>query len=73
MCTAMMALKVYWELQIEKKWDRNTLELALSLYMLKNVPLSVLEVSHELNPLHEEDIKRILNELRAEGGTLLYP
>ena len=51
-----------------KRWDRNTLELALSLYMLKNVPLSVLEVSHELNPLHEEDIKRILNELRAEGG-----
>ena len=51
-----------------KKWDRNTLELALSLYMLKNVPLSELEVRNELNPLNEEDIKRILNELKAEGG-----
>ena len=48
-------------------WDRNTLELALSLYILNAIPVSELEKRPELVPLNEGEIRGIINELKEEG------
>ncbi len=49
-----------------KKWDRSTLELAISLYMLSNIPLSEIENRRELTPLTEDEIRRIIMQLKTE-------
>ena len=46
-----------------KHWDRSTLEMAISLYMLDNIPLSELETRQELIPLTEEEIRKVITEL----------
>ncbi len=49
-------------------WDRNTLELALSLYMLDNISVSELENREELIPLKDDEIMQIIKELIDDGA-----
>jgi len=56
------------ELSRREKWDRNTFETALSLYIIDNIPVSELEKREELKMLNDNEIKKILDELVKDGN-----
>ncbi len=64
-------VKSIMEIFKKKKWDRNTLQIAISLYLLDKVPIYKLEEREELSVLDNQEIKIILEGLLKEDKVTL--